>query len=193
MNKAIFIDKDGEVNVLSLHKGNPNLMTLLPFVASGLSTLQGFGYKIILVSNQPGIAKGIFEETDLFMSTLSLREFFNAFNLRLDGFYYCPHHPDGIISKYAISCKCRKPLPGLYFKAAQELNIDLNQSWMIGDNPKDAEAAIRAGCKTLLVSDGNEREWTINSGQLPDYITYDFRETAEFIILSSRNTRFMTA
>lgn len=193
MNKAIFIDKDGETNVSGLYKGNPNLMTLLPFVASGLSTLQSFGYKIILVSNQPGIAKGLFEETDLFMSTISLKELFNAFNLRLDGFYYCPHHPEGVIPKYSIACKCRKPLPGLYFQAASQLSIDLNESWMIGDNPKDVEAAIRAGCKTLLISDGNEREWIINSGQLPDYITYDFRETAEFIISEGRHGRFMVA
>lgn len=193
VNKAIFIDKDGDVNTSNLYKGNPNLMTLLPFIAGGLATLQGFGYKIILVSNQPGIAKGLFEETDLFMSNLSLKELFNTFNLRLDGFYYCPHHPEGVISKYTISCKCRKPQPGLYFQAARELNINLNESWMIGDRLKDVEAAVRSGCKTLLISDGNEKNWTINSTQLPDYITYDFKETAEFIISEGRHARFMVA
>lgn len=184
MNKAIFLNRDDDIK---------NLMGLLPYISDGLGILQGFGYKIILVSNQPGVAKGALEEIDLFIANSNLKELFNDFNLRLDGFYYCPHHPEGIITRYSISCKCRKPLPGLYFQASQEFNINLGESWMIGDNLKDIEPAIRAGCKTLLLNMGNEEEWSIDKNQLPDYITYDFKETAEFIITSSRVGRFMSA
>lgn len=174
MNRAIFIDKDGEVNSDLPDAVNPNLITLLPDIREGLSVLQSWGYKIIIVSNQPYIAKGFFQEADVLKFHIGLQQIFNVFGLRLDGFYYCPHHPDGKIPKYAISCKCRKPLPGLLFQAAQELNIDLNQSWMIGDVLREMEAGKRAGCKTLLVDNGNEKEWIINPQRVPDYITYDF-------------------
>ncbi|MDO8659471.1 MAG: HAD-IIIA family hydrolase [Candidatus Parcubacteria bacterium] len=176
MDKAIFIDKDGDLGA--------DLSTLFSAIGEGLSVLQGFGYKIILISNQPGVAKGLFEEIDLFEFQMGLQELFNAFNLRLDGFYYCPHCPEGSVAEYSISCKCRKPQPGLYFFASHQLNINLIESWIIGDTLKDVEAGKRAGCKTLLVNDGSETEWLLDPSRIPDYITYDFRETAEFIISS---------
>src|SRR3989344_1053686 len=104
MNKAIFIDKDTEINQNQPHKISPGLINLLSSASEGLSLLQGWGYKIIVVSNQPGIARGLFEEVDLLDLKSNLQEIFNVFNLRLDGFYYCPHYPEGkTISEYSIT------------------------------------------------------------------------------------------
>lgn len=192
MNKAIFIDKDAEINENLPHKINSNLINLLSKAGEGLNLLQSWGYKIVVVSNQPGIARGLFEEMDLLNLNNNLQEVFNVFNLRLDGFYYCPHYPEGAtVPEYSVTCKCRKPQPGLYFRAAAELNIDLSRSWMIGDVIKDMEGGKRAGCKTLFIDNGSETDWSINSLRRPDYITYDFKETAEFIISSSANNRFV--
>lgn len=190
MSKAIFIDKDAEFDKGNPYRVSQNLVTLLPQIGDGLSILQNWGYKIIVVSNQPGVARGMVEETDLFEFHVNLRELFNFFNLRLDGFYYCSHHPEGIIPEYSITCACRKPLPGLYFQAAEELNINLSQSWMIGDILKDVESGKRAGCRTLLINNGAEKDWSIDSLKMPDYITYDFKETAQFIISSQNTQRF---
>jgi D-glycero-D-manno-heptose 1,7-bisphosphate phosphatase len=77
----------------------------------------------------------------------------------LDGFYYCPHSPDGVITRYAIPCTCRKPMPGMLYRAAREHGLDLAQSWMVGDILDDIEAGRRAGCRTVLIDNGNETEW----------------------------------
>lgn len=172
MNRAIFIDKDAEFN----------LNEFLFQIGTGLNILQAWGYKIVVVSNQPSVAMGLIEEIDLLDLNIHLRELFGFYNLRLDGFYYCSHHPEGVVPEYSITCTCKKPLPGLYFRAAEDLNIDLSKSWMIGDILQDIEGGKRAGCKTLFVSNGDNKGYFKNFTQLPDYITYDFRETAEFII-----------
>jgi histidinol phosphatase-like enzyme len=85
------------------------------------------------------------------------------------GFYYGPHHPEGTVGSYAISCRCRQPGPGLLLQAADELGLDLAQSWLVGDILNDVEAGQRAGCRTVLIDNGNETEWILSPGRVPHY------------------------
>ncbi|MFW5878876.1 MAG: HAD-IIIA family hydrolase, partial [Myxococcota bacterium] len=100
------------------------------------------------------------------------------------GFYYCPHHPQGAVEAYSTRCRCRKPAPGMLFDAAEELHLDLERSWLVGDILNDVEAGSRAGCRTVLVDCGNETEWIPGPGRRPDYIASDILEAAQFIARS---------
>jgi D-glycero-D-manno-heptose 1,7-bisphosphate phosphatase len=100
----------------------------------------------------------------------------------ISGFYYCPHHPQGSVAKYAVTCECRKPNPGMLLRAADELQINLSDAWMVGDILNDVEAGNRAGCRTILIDNGNETEWKTGLYREPDFKAADLRESAEIIL-----------
>src|SRR5690606_11354834 len=100
---------------------------------------------------------------------------------RLDGFYFCPHHPDGVVADYAKVCHCRKPAPGMILQAVDDFDIDLSQSWMIGDILNDIEAGNNAGCKTILINNGNETEWITMEKRTPDFTVHNIKEAVEKI------------
>jgi D-glycero-D-manno-heptose 1,7-bisphosphate phosphatase len=99
-------------------------------------------------------------------------------------FYYCPHHPAGKVQQYAVACKCRKPEPGLILRAVADLNIDVRQSWMIGDILNDVEAGNRAGCRSILIDNGSEDEWQIGPERVPDFIVRNLAEASDVILKS---------
>jgi histidinol phosphatase-like enzyme len=105
---------------------------------------------------------------------------------QLDGFYFCPHHPDGRLRNYALPCFCRKPNPGMLFKAAREHHLNLAESWMIGDILNDVEAGKRADCRAILVDNGNETGWLLTPVRHPNFITNDLLEAAKLIVDSNR-------
>lgn len=163
MNKrAIFIDKDGTLVENVPYNVNPGLLELTWQAGSALQLLRQMGYALIVVTNQPGVAKGLFTETALDVLHHRLAEMLAQYGVALDGIYYCPHSPEGVINRYTISCTCRKPMPGMLFRASREHDIDLRQSWMIGDILNDVEAGRRAGCRTVLIDNGNETEWKMS-------------------------------
>lgn len=180
MNKAIFLDKDGTLIKDIPYNSNPSLMRLLPHVET-LKVLQDAGYKLIVVSNQSGIAKGYFPENAIKNVRLKLQELLRQHTIQLDDFYYCPHFLEGIIKDYSHVCVCRKPLPGLLFQAALNHNIDLSQSWMIGDILHDVEAGNRASCKTILIDNGNETEWNLSDIRRPNYLVASMHEAVQVI------------
>ena len=158
--KAIFLDRDGTINQYVGFLHNIDDMSLIDNVASAIKKINELGYLAIVVTNQPVIARGevTFEELNQIhnkMETLLGHE-----GAYVDAIYYCPHHPDkgfaGEVKALKIDCKCRKPKPGLLYKAASEYNIDLKNSWMVGDGKNDIFAGINAGCKTALI--GNLEE-----------------------------------
>jgi D-glycero-D-manno-heptose 1,7-bisphosphate phosphatase len=106
----------------------------------------------------------------------------------LDGFFYCPHHPEGIVPQYAVACGCRKPEPGLILAAAREHGFALAHSWFIGDILDDVEAGRRAGCRTALIDNGNETEWVRSPLRWPDLVARDVAEAARRIAPGSRPT-----
>lgn len=178
-NRAVFLDKDGTLIEDVPYNVNPDLIRLTAGAEIGLRSLVAAGYKLIIISNQSGVARGYFPELALQAVEAKLRHLLAEFGVTLTGFYYCPHHPQGK-SPYNIKCLCRKPEPGLIVRAAQECKIDLTSSWF-GDILNDVEAGCRAGCQTVLIDNGNETEWVISPQRIPDYIATDLEQTAHFI------------
>ncbi len=185
-NKAVFLDKDGTLIEDVPYNVNPDLIKLTQGAIAGLQLLQASGYKLIVISNQSGVARGYFLESELVGVKEHLLKLLSPQGVTLDGFYYCPHHPDGVVSEYAITCDCRKPEPGLILRAACEHNIDLQKSWFIGDILNDVEAGHHAGCKTILIDNGNETEWQLSPIRIPDYVVADLMMAAQMIIRNSQ-------
>ncbi len=168
--KAIFLDRDGTLNKYVGFLRNISDFELLSGVAEAIKEINASGYLAIVITNQPVIARGEItfdglQEIHNKMETLLGRE-----GAYLDAIYFCPHHPEkgfkGEISELKIDCDCRKPKPGLFFRAAKDFNIDLSKSWMIGDGKNDVLAGKNAGCKTALIgSEDFGQDMTVNSLQ----------------------------
>lgn len=180
-NKAIFLDKDGTLVEDVPYNINPDLVVLTPGAGEGLQLLQEAGYELIVITNQSGIARGFFPETAIESVETCLRQRLAEIDVSLKGFYYCPHHPDGVVPTYAIACDCRKPRPGLLERAAKEQGIYLEQSWFIGDILNDVEAGRSAGCRTVLIDNGNETEWELSVQRLPHHIVNNLLDAALLI------------
>jgi histidinol-phosphate phosphatase family protein len=170
MTPAVFIDKDGTLVEDVPYNVDPARITLANGAGSAVSRLSASGYRVIVVSNQPGAALGRFPEEKLRDVETHLRRLLPA----LDGFYYCPHAPQA-------GCTCRKPAPGMLRRAARECGVDLAASWMIGDILDDVEAGRRAGCRTILLDNGNETEWRLGEARSPDHIARDLPQAAAII------------
>jgi D,D-heptose 1,7-bisphosphate phosphatase len=181
-NKAIFIDKDGTLIPDIPYNVDPEKISLQEGALEGLYQLQQAGYLLIIISNQSGVARGFFKEEALNAVQHKIESLLAERGVVLNGFYYCPHYPNAAIQEYAVECDCRKPQPGMLLQAARELDIDLSQSWMIGDILNDVEAGKKAGCKTVLINNGNEREWQESSLRSPDYKAKNIEEAAAQIL-----------
>ena len=153
--KAIFLDRDGTINEYVGFLTSIEQMRLLPEAASGIRAINDSSFLAIIVTNQPVIARGEVSEKELDEIHAKMETLLGQEGAYIDAIYYCPHHPDrgfpGEVPKYKKECDCRKPKPGLLLAAARDFNIDLSQSWIIGDGSRDIEAGIRAGCKAILV------------------------------------------
>lgn len=151
-NKAIFLDCDGTLIEDPGYINDPEQVKLLEGVPEGLIELRAMGYKLIVVSNQSGVARGFVTEQVLGEIHNRLRQLLSEKGAHLDEIYYCPYHPEGVVRKYRKESDWRKPNPGMLQAAAEEMDIDLGQSWCIGDSSRDVEAGLRVGCKTILVN-----------------------------------------
>lgn len=181
MNKAIFIDKDGTLIPDIPYNVNPDLITLQEGVIEGLKLLKAQGYKFFMVSNQSGVARGYFGEEALAGVKQKVQQLLEADDIEFDDFYWSLNHPQGTVEKYTVACNFRKPKPGMLLQAAEEHQIDLQQSWMIGDILNDVEAGKRAGCQTVLIENGNETEWVEGEFRIPDYKAKNFFQAAVYI------------
>lgn len=182
--RAVFLDKDGTLIENVPYNVDPNLISLLPGVKEGLLSLKEVGFKLIVVSNQSGVAKGLFKMSSLRNVEEKLHQLLEM--VTFDAFYYCPHASKGSVPEPVSQCTCRKPKPGLLLKAAVDYDIDLSNSWVIGDTLNDIEAGNRAGCKTILVDNGMETEWLINDQRTPTYIALDLSEAVRFILAEKK-------
>lgn len=179
--KAIFLDKDGTLIEDLPHNVEPRRMRLSSGAGPALRLLARLDYRFFVVSHQSGVAEGRFAEDALLAVSDRLADLLFRENLTLDGFYYCPHHPRGTVAPYAIACQCRKPMPGLLLQASVEHGIDLRASWMIGDILHDVEAGNRAGCRTVLLDNGNETEWRLGPRRVPTRMAPDLYAAAVLI------------
>ena len=153
--KAIFLDRDGTINEYVGFLTDIREFRLLDGVAEAIRKINASGYLAIVVTNQPIIARGEVSFTELQEIHNKMETLLGAEGAYIDAIYFCPHHPDkgfeGERVEYKISCDCRKPKPGMLLKAAEDFNIDLSRSWMVGDGKNDVEAGKNAGCKTVLI------------------------------------------
>jgi D,D-heptose 1,7-bisphosphate phosphatase len=179
--KAIFLDKDGTLVDDLPYNAEPRRMTLCSGAGAGLRLLARLDYRLFVVTNQAGIAFGRFDESAMEALDDRLQDLLQREQLTLGGFYYCPHHPDGSVAAYACDCHCRKPMPGLLLQAARDHGIDLRSSWMIGDILHDVEAGNRAGCRTVLIDNGNETEWRLGPRRIPTRMAPDLYAAAVLI------------
>ncbi len=179
--RAVFLDKDGTLVEDVPYNVDPERIRLMPGAAEGLFLLHTAGYELVVVSNQSGVARGMFGEEALGPVEERLRALLREVEVPLAGFYYCPHHPEGSVRSYAVECDCRKPRPGMILRAARDLGIDLERSWFVGDILNDVEAGRRAGCETILIDNGNETEWVLTRERMPHHVAGDLAEAA-FII-----------
>lgn len=162
---------------------------MTPHAERALASFAGVDADLFIITNQPGVALGYFSPSALTSVQQTLSGIFVRNGVRLSGFYYCPHHPDGILPRYSFHCACRKPAPGLLLHAAQAHGIDLGRSWMIGDILHDVEAGRRAGCSTILINNGNETEWLQSPLRIPDYVADDLEDAARHILANLEMAR----
>jgi D-glycero-D-manno-heptose 1,7-bisphosphate phosphatase len=181
MNKAIFIDKDGTLIRDVPYNVNPDLVEFEEGAFEALTRFQNAGFLIVIISNQSGIGRGYFTEFDLENIILHIRNELQNNGILLSGFYFCPHHPDDTLK----DCDCRKPRPGMILRAAGDLGVALEDSWMIGDILHDVEAGNRAGCKSILIDNGNETEWKVGEFRTPDFKVLNLMSAAECILQSA--------
>jgi D-glycero-D-manno-heptose 1,7-bisphosphate phosphatase len=178
-SRAIFLDRD---NTLVEDPGfieRPEQVKLLPDVPAALRRFHACGYRIIVVSNQSGIARGLFDETQLGRIHDRLRELLAAQGVQVDGIYYCPYldGPEAVVEAYRCDSDLRKPQPGMLRQAAREHDLDLARSWMIGDRGTDVAAGAAAGCRTILVS----RARAPYNGVQPDHVVETLMEAARVV------------
>ncbi len=155
--KAVFLDRDGTINVEKDHLHEFEHWEWIPGAIEAIKTFNHRGWLVIVVSNQAGVARGLYSEADIAKLHARVNEQLSASGARVDAYYYCPHHPD--FGK-KIQCGCRKPRPGLLLQSQCEWDIDMRRSFLIGDKLSDIEAALAAGVTPILVATGyGEREW----------------------------------
>jgi len=179
--KAIFLDRDNTLIEDPGYINSPEQVKLLDGVAGALIELKALGYKLVVVTNQSAVARGIVTEKVLGAIHNRLKQLLAEKNAFLDGIYYCPYHPDGAVAKYRKESDFRKPNPGMLLKAAEEMDIDLGQSWCVGNSISDMEAGLRAGCKTILI-DLPSHQQQLEPGQpRPDYKAVNIKEVVNII------------
>src|ERR1700694_4685845 len=160
MSRAVFLDRDGVINEMVASPEGPDSprsvdeFKLLPGAAAAVRMLNGLGLPVVVISNQPGVAKGKFPAANLEAMTKRMKEALRDDQAELQGIYYCMHLPQAVVDDYRSLCDCRKPKPGLLVQAAKDMNLTLVGSYMGGDQPKDMAAGKAVGCTTVLVGPG---------------------------------------
>lgn len=180
MRKAVFLDRDGTL-IRNHHYGcDPNGIELLEGVPEGLGLLKRAGYALVVVTNQSGIARGFFTEKDLEEMHRRLGRLLEQRGAGIDGWYYCPHHPEGVVPEYSRVCDCRKPRSGMVLRACSEMGLDASASWILGDILDDVEAGKRVGTRAVLLDVGTEGE-PDRPERTPEYVARHFLEAAQYI------------
>jgi histidinol-phosphate phosphatase family protein len=179
--RAAFLDKDGTLIEDVAYNVDRSKIRLMPEAPQALRLLMQEGFRLIVITNQSGVAKGYFPEEALRGVEEEVRALVSMAGAEIDGFYYCPHLPAEELGGNGRPCDCRKPSPGLFQRAAAEHGVDLRESWAIGDILADVEAGRRAGCRTVLVGASREE----SEYEPPDYVAMDLLQAARIVARES--------
>lgn len=175
MNKAVFLDRDGTIVVDVNYCRRPEELILFPETGKDIKLLNDAAFKVIVMTNQSGIARGYFNENTLQIIHNKMINDLAQYSAYIDAIYYCPHHPDE-------GCECRKPNPKLALQAIRDWNIDCNNSFIIGDRLMDVQLAHAIKCKSILIENNRSREELNNSLFKPNCIVRNILEAIEWII-----------
>ncbi|MHC5156945.1 MAG: D-glycero-alpha-D-manno-heptose-1,7-bisphosphate 7-phosphatase, partial [Planctomycetota bacterium] len=179
--KAIFLDRDDTLVNDPGYIQRPEQVLLLPGAAEALIQLKKMGYLLIIVTNQSGVARGLVTEAQLEDIHRQLKSLFAAEGAQIDAIYYCPYHPEGTVKDFSMESNLRKPNAGMFFQAEGDLDIDLEQSWMIGDSYRDMQAGKAAGCRTILVDVPGKIREKKDGDPEPDRKAVNLREAVNII------------
>jgi histidinol-phosphate phosphatase family protein len=180
LRRAVFLDRDGTVAKDVHYCRHVDDFVLLPGVPQAIRLLNESGFKAIVVTNQSGVGRGYFTEETLSHIHQKMTEELGKHGARVDAIYHCPHHPDD-------DCACRKPKPALLLKAAQDMDIRLDLSYMIGDDPKDVEAGRSAGCRTVWLTPHSSLGQALPQHQSPDHTAESLYEATTWLIQDARS------
>lgn len=179
-NRAVFLDRDGTINEEVGYLSRLEELKIYENAAEAIRLMKQKGFLAVVITNQSGVARGFFSEDFIITVHNKINEYLKAHGTSLDALYYCPHHPRYGNEHYRRECSCRKPQPGLLIKAAEDLDIDLKSSYVIGDMPRDMDIARRVGAKGVMVKTGYGKNVVATSK--PDYIAEDLLDAAKWII-----------
>ncbi|HVX83819.1 MAG TPA: HAD family hydrolase [Phycisphaerae bacterium] len=194
--RAVFLDRDDTLIDNDGYLGDPSKVKLLTGAATALSAIRALGYRLIVVSNQSGVARGMFDETAVEAVNQEMcRQLREQAGAHIDASYYCPYHPEAPIAEYRVDHEWRKPKPGMLLQAAADFGLDLAQSWMIGDQPRDVAAGAAAGCRTILLRDPEKHAKAVATGEAdppalqvsPNFIVRTLADAARIIAREGRN------
>jgi D-glycero-D-manno-heptose 1,7-bisphosphate phosphatase len=188
-NKAIFLDRDNTIIEDPGYINDPDQVKLLDGAPEALSSLKSLGYKLVVVSNQSGVARGIVTEEALGQIHKRLEALLAEKGVSLDRIYYCPYHIDGVIPKYRRESDWRKPNPGMLLAAEKDMDIDLEESWMVGDTTSDIEAGSRAGCRTIMLASRTHEQKLQPGAPAPDYKAVNLKEVVNIIKMKARSSQ----
>ena len=185
-NRAVLIDRDGTINIDVEYIHRIEDLRFEEEAIEGLRLLQGFpGYKLIIVTGQSGIGRGYYTEQDYHNFMEEMYRQFKLNGIVIDGEYFCPHHPEKGKGIYKVDCECRKPKIGMLEQAARDFNIDISQSWVVGDKTEDIEMGRVAKCRTVLVRTGKAGR-DGNFEVTPSYTANSLLEAARYIVENSQ-------
>jgi D,D-heptose 1,7-bisphosphate phosphatase len=188
-NIAVFLDRDGTINEEVGYLDSLDKFKIIPCAYEAIRLINESGMKVVVISNQAGVARGLFTEDFVKITHEHLLAALRQKKAHIDNFYYCPHHPTEGIKLYRQNCNCRKPAPGMLLQAAQDLNIDLTKSYLVGDRFNDMEAGKKIGVRGVLVKTGFGQGLLQDDGpdvatpeNKPDFIAADILEAVKWIL-----------
>jgi D-glycero-D-manno-heptose 1,7-bisphosphate phosphatase len=178
---AVFIDRDGTINVDVDFLSSPDQLQLIPRSAEAIKVLNDLGIPVIVITNQSGIARGLYSEADLHRVHSAMDEMLKHYGATISAYYYCPHHPTDGITPYVKDCACRKPKPGMLLRAKKKFGFDLKRSFIVGDKCVDVQAGKAVGAGAIQVSTGYGAEEKDLCSDIRDYYAFDLFEAVQFI------------
>jgi D-glycero-D-manno-heptose 1,7-bisphosphate phosphatase len=184
-NKAVFLDRDGTINVEVGYLSDPDELELIPGAAEAVARLNDAGFIVVVVTNQSGVARGYFTEEDVHAVNRRMVDVLQSEGARIDGIYYCPHHPEFGSDVYRKDCECRKPNTGMVKRAVEDLDIDISRSYVVGDHVGDVLLGVNAGAHSIHVLTGHgadERKKLIERGINTVHLASNLKDAVEYIL-----------
>jgi D-glycero-D-manno-heptose 1,7-bisphosphate phosphatase len=185
--KAVFLDRDNTIIEDPGYISEPDQVKLLPGAAESIAALKKMGFNIVIVTNQSAVARGLITEETLAEIHQRLKQLLMRQNAEIDAIYYCPYHPEGIVEQYKSESQLRKPAPGMLLKAKKEMDLDLDQSWLIGDSYRDIAAGKTAGCRTILINSSIKPVYKQKGDPDPDREAVNIKEAVNIIKMNELN------